>query len=270
VTTAQLTSPRELTRDERQETILRWLDLTRVLAWKNFRQRYLRSRLGVIWALLQPTLQAAVLSVVFVVICKVKRVPHYPVFVLSGIMSWQFFSNACSMGTTSIVDNAALVRKVAVPKVIFPVSAVGGVVIVYVMQVVVLLVGGASVGALGRPTLLLLLAIPLEAALGAAVGVLCASIYVTMRDIRFIIDSALMMGFYLTPVMWDINRLPDSVRPYMAWNPMYGVLSLVRAAVVGMPVDWTGVLSASILTLVIAAIGGWLFHRRSPEFADLV
>lgn len=270
MTTLQLTGAPVITRREQRATLFRWLDLTRVLAWKNFRQRYLRSRLGVIWALLQPTLQAAVLSVVFVVIFKVKRVPHYPVFVLSGIMSWQFFSNACTMGTTSIVDNAALVRKVAVPKVIFPLAAVGGVVIVYVMQSVVLLTGGAVVGTLGRATLLLLLAIPLEAALGAAVGIFCASLYVTMRDVRFIIDSTLMMGFYLTPVMWDIGRLPDSVRPYMEWNPMYGVLSLVRAAVVGMPVDWTGVLSATLLTVAIGVTGGWLFHHRSAEFADLV
>jgi ABC-type polysaccharide/polyol phosphate export permease len=270
VTTVQLTSLRPLSVHEREETMLRWLDLTRVLAWKNFRQRYLRSRLGVIWALLQPTLQAAVLSVVFVVIFKVKRVPHYPVFVLSGIMSWQLFAQACTFGTTSIVDNAALVRKVAVPKVIFPIAASGSTVIVFAMQVVVLLAGGAIVGTLGSATPLLLLAIPLIGALGTAIGIFCASLYVTMRDLRFVVESALMMGFYLTPVMWDVSRLPLSVRPYADWNPMLGGLSLVRAAIIGTPVDWTGVMSATLLTAAIAAVGGWLFHRRSPEFADLV
>ena len=87
----------------RLSRVLHWAGLVRVLAVKNFRQRYLRSKLGVIWALIQPLLQAAVLSFVFIIVFKVKRIPHYPLYVLSGIMSWQFFMQSCTSGTSSMV-----------------------------------------------------------------------------------------------------------------------------------------------------------------------
>jgi ABC-type polysaccharide/polyol phosphate export permease len=247
-----------------------WADLVRVLAVKNFRQRYLRSRLGVIWALIQPLLQATVLSFVFIGIFKVKSIPHYPLYVLSGIMTWQFFQQSALASTSSIVDNAGLVRKVAVPKVVFPIAAVGGVGLVFLLQLVILLGAGAAIGTLHpMAPLLLLLAIPLEAALALSLGVLCTSVHVSIRDIRFIVESGLLMAFYLTPVLWDLHRLPPHIRAVMEWNPMYGVLSLVRGAVLGRPVDWTGVGSAFICAAVLGVAGTWLFRRRSPEFADL-
>lgn len=247
-----------------------WAGLVRVLAVKNFRQRYLRSKLGVIWALIQPLLQATVLSFVFIVIFKVKSIPHYPLYVLSGIMSWQFFQQSCVTGTSSIVDNAGLVRKVAVPKVVFPISAVGGIALVFCLQLIVLLGAGIVMRTLTPMTpVLLLLALPLEAALALAVAVLCTSIHVSVRDIRFVVESGLLMAFYLTPVLYDVHRLPPTVRSVMEWNPMAGVLSLVRGAVLGRPVDWTGVGSAFLCAAVLGIVGTWLFRRRSPEFADL-
>lgn len=254
----------------RLSRVVHWAGLVRVLAVKNFRQRYLRSKLGVVWALIQPLLQAAVLSFVFIVIFKVKRIPHYPLYVLSGIMSWQFFMQSCTSGTSSIVDNAGLVRKVAVPKIVFPLAAVGGIALVFCLQLVVLLGAGIFMHTLTPMTpVFLLLALPLEAAFALSIAVLCTSIHVSVRDIRFVVESGLLMAFYLTPVLYDVSRLPPSVRSVMTWNPMGGVLSLVRAAVLGRPVDWPGVGSAFICVAVLGTVGGWLFRRRSPEFADL-
>ena len=254
----------------RASRVHHWAGLVRVLAVKNFRQRYLRSRLGVAWAFVQPALQAAVLSFVFLVIFKVHKIPHYPLYVLSGVMTWQFFQQSVLAATTSIVDNAGLVRKVAVPKVVFPMSAVGGLLIVFVMQLVLMLAAGGVLGTLRWQTpALLLLALPLEAALALAFGVLTTAMHVKLRDIRFVMDAALQMAFYLTPVLYDFSRLPVRLRELMQWNPMYGVLSLVRSAVLDRPVDWTGVSSAAICTVVIGLAGAWLFRRRSPEFADL-
>lgn len=269
MTTLDLVVGRPFARRERWERLLRWADLIRVLSVKNFRQRYLRSRLGILWALLQPTLQAIVLTIVFVHVFKVK-IPHYTVFVLSGIMSWQFFQQMCMQGTTSLVDNGPLVRKVAVPKAIFPLSAIGGTLLVYILQLSVLFAFAIAAGTLGWATFLLLLSIPLEVGIGAAIAILCCSIHVAVRDVRFMIDSGLLMFFYLTPVIYPITRIPDNARAIMEWNPMYGVLSLVRAAMVAQPVDWHGVFSATVCAVVIAVVGIWLFRRRSPDVADLV
>ncbi|HET7530033.1 MAG TPA: ABC transporter permease [Mycobacteriales bacterium] len=251
--------------------LARWSDLTWVLARKNFRQRYLRSRLGVLWALLQPIAQATVLTIVFLKIFKVHRVPHYPVYVLSGIMTWGFFQQAAIGGTTSVVDNASLVKKVAVPKVTFPVSVVGGVLMVYALQMVVLIGGAASIGTLGASTPgLLLLATLLEAVLGVAVALLFCSVHVAFRDVRFLVESGLVMLFYLTPILWDPSRIPAAYRSYAQWNPMNGVLSLVRGALLERTVDWTAVGISAAMAALVLAVALPLFHRRSSVFADQV
>jgi ABC-type polysaccharide/polyol phosphate export permease len=251
--------------------LARWSDLTWVLARKNFRQRYLRSRLGVLWALLQPIAQAAVLSLVFLKIFKVHRVPHYPVYVLSGIMTWGFFQQAAIGGTTSVVDNASLVKKVAVPKVTFPVSVVAGVLLVYALQMVVLIAGGAAIGTLSPATpALLLLATLLEAVLGVAVALLFSSVHVAFRDIRFVVESGLVMLFYLTPILWDPSRIPAAYRSHAQWNPMNGILSLVRGALLERPVDWGAVGISAGAAVVVLAVALPLFHHRSSVFADQV
>jgi ABC-type polysaccharide/polyol phosphate export permease len=231
----------------------------------------LRSRLGVLWALLQPIAQAAVLSVVFLKIFKVHRVPHYPVYVLSGIMTWGFFQQAAIGGTTSVVDNASLVKKVAVPKVTFPVSVVGGVLLVYLLQMLVLVGAGASIGTLSPATpALLLLATLLEAVLGVAVALLFSSVHVAFRDIRFLVESGLVMLFYLTPILWDLSRIPPAYRSYAQWNPMSGILSLVRGALLDRRVEWSAVGISAVAAVLILAVALPLFQRRSSVFADQV
>lgn len=249
---------------------LQWADLLRVLAMKNFRQRYLRSRLGVAWALLQPIAQASVMSFVFVKIFKVHRVEHYPLYVLSGIMCWQFFQSAAVGGSTAVVDNAGLVRKVAVPKITFPLSAVGGQLLVLSLQLVVLISGSAIIGTLSEAAPLLLLAVLLAALLSTSVAVLFCSMHVSVRDVRFLLESGLMMAFYLTPVLWDPARLPATYRHFLEWNPMTGVLSLVRAALLERPVDWTAVGITCLVIPALLAVALPLFHRQATDFADLV
>ncbi|HET7312392.1 MAG TPA: ABC transporter permease [Mycobacteriales bacterium] len=250
---------------------LHWADLTRVLAVKNFRQKYLRSRLGVLWALLQPLAQAAVLSFVFMKIFKVHKVPHYPIYVLSGIMAWSFFSQAVVGGTTAVVDNASLVRKVSVPKLTFPISVVGGVLLVFLLQTVVLLGGAVQAGTLSPVTpALLLLAVVLEALLGMALAILFCAFQVFLRDIRFVVESGLLMSFYLTPVLYDPSRLPAKYQHLLQWNPMYGVLSLLRAALLGRTVNWTSVAISAIVTMVLLIVAVPVFRHRSADFADVV
>jgi len=250
---------------------LQWLDLVRVLSVKNFRQRYLRSKLGVIWALIQPLAQAGVLSFVFLKIFKVHSIPHYPLYVLSGIMAWQFFQQSVVGGTSAVVDNAGLVRKVAVPKITFPLSVVGGVLLVFVLQLVVLLTGAAVTGTLDATTpALLALSIVVELPLTLGFAILFCAFHVSFRDIRFLVESTLLMAFYLTPVIYDPTRLPPSYRSLLRWNPMDGVLSLERAALLARSVDWTAVGVSAATAVVLLVIGVPLFIRRAGDFADEV
>lgn len=248
----------------------RWAGLTGMLAVKNFRQRYLRSRLGVFWAILQPTVQAAVLAVVFVKVFKVHNVPHYPLYVLSGIMTWQCFAQGTNAATTSALDNSPLIRKIPLPAVVFPMAAVGGVLLVHLLQLTVLLAAGAASGTLGVRTLLLPLGVLLTVALALGVGTLSCSLHVRVRDVKFLIESGLLVAFYVTPVLYDPSRLPENLRTLLGWNPMYGVMSLQRAALLGRAVDWHAVAVAAVLAVVLLVVALPVFRSRSRDFADLL
>ena len=254
----------------RSDRLRHWVGLGRLLAVKNFRQRFLRSRLGIAWAIVQPSVQAVVLSVVFLRIFKMGRVPHYPVYLLSGIMCWQFFQQGTLQGTTSVVDNGGLVRKVAMPKVLFPFAAVGSSLIVFGLQICVVLAVAATQGTLGRQVPLLLVLAPLEFALASGFAVLGASLHVAIRDVRFVIESGLMLGFYVSPILWDPSQLSPHLQHLARLNPMTGLLSLVRGATMSRPVDWAAVGVTLGFAVVVWAVAAPLFARRSRVFADTV
>jgi len=246
-----------------------WLGITGMLALRTFRLRYLRSRIGVGWAFLQPLVQTAVLSFVFVKVFKVSQVEHYPLYVLSGIMTWQAFSGAVNGATTSALDNASLLRKVAMPAVVFPLSQVGSVVLVYLLQLVVLLALAVGFGTAGPGLLLLPVVVALVALVAFSVGLLACSLQVEYRDVKFVVESVLLALFYASPVLYAPERLSPNLARWLELNPMYGVLALARTALLDRPFAGRALLSTGVTVVVLLVVGGLLFRRRSRSFADL-
>jgi ABC-2 type transport system permease protein len=245
--------------------------LTWTLSRKNFQVRYKRAVLGVVWAVLQPAFQAAVLSLVFIRVFKAGTgVDHFPVFVLSGLLPWAFFSQSMSVATVSIVDNGSLVKKVPIPLMVFPLSAIGGTAMAFAAALPVLLVAGVVVGTVGWQLLLLPLAVLLQLLAVVGIATLCASFYPAFRDIRYLVESALLVGLYLTPVLYPPEQLPPVLRDILRFNPLTGVLSLYRAVFLSREVEWSSVGASVLVGVVMLAIGTRVFARRSDEFPDLV
>lgn len=258
---------RAVVRDPR----LRWAaGLVGVLARKNFQTRFKRSYFGVAWVVAQPLVQATVYSVVFLKVFKVTRVEHYPVYVLSGVMPWALTTSGILAATTSIVENSSLVRKVDVPRLVFPLAAIGGSCLAFLAPLVILVVAGGVTGTLGLNTLWLLVALPLQLLLVVAVGVLACSVHVAYRDVRYLLDSALLLLFYSVPVLYAIELVPEAARDLVRANPMTGILSLWRAGVLDRPVDGRAVTVTVLVLPVLTALALWSFQRRSRAFADLV
>ncbi|MCW2542747.1 MAG: sugar transporter, partial [Frankiales bacterium] len=183
---------------------------------------------------------------------------------------WTFFTQSLSGGTASVLENGSLVKKVAMPLEVFPLSAIGGSAIAFAAALPVLLVAGLSVGSVGWQLLLLPLALPLQLLAVAGLATMTAGLYPAFRDVRYFVESSLLVGLYLTPVLYPPERLPDLARQILRFNPMTGVLALYRGAFLSRHVDWWSV-GASLLTgLVLLALGLAVFRRRSDEFADLV
>lgn len=250
--------------------VANYAGLVWAMSRKNFQVRYKRAALGVLWAVLQPAFQAAVLSFVFLKILHIDAVPKYPLYVLSGILPWSFFASSVLAATTAVVDNAALVKKVALPLSVFPVAAAGGTAIAFSASLSVLVVVTAIFGSFGPAVLLLPVALLLELCIIVGVALITGSFHVAFRDVRYVVESAMVVGVYASPILYALERVPDNVRPFIRLNPLTGVLELTRAAVLGHPIDLAAVWAAVGVAAFLLALGAWLFRRRAGEFADLV
>lgn len=251
-----------------QPGLRHWVGISWMLGLRTFRLRYLRSRLGIGWALLQPVVQATVLSLLFLKVFKV-HVEHYPLYVLSGIMTWQAFAAAVNGITTSAVDNAALLRKVRMPAVVFPVSQVTSVLVVFCLQAVVLVLLALVSGTAGPALLLLPLVAVLLALLALGVGLVTCALYVSLRDVKFLVESGLLLAFYASPVLYHPGALSGGIARLLEINPMYGVIALARTALLGEDFPSRALVSTMIGLVVLLAGGGLLFRLRSRSFADL-
>jgi lipopolysaccharide transport system permease protein len=242
-----------------------------LLSREAFRVRYKRATLGIVWAIVQPTLQAFVLLFVFTQIIKFQRVPNFGIYMLSGVLPWAFFSQSVMGATTSIVENAPLVKKVPVPAVVFPLAGIGGAAITYSISLVVVVVGSAIYGTLGFAIFLLPVALFYQLVVIVAIALLTSAMYPAFRDIRYIVEAVVLLGFYVTPIIWSPSIIHnDTLRTTLSFNPMYGVMQTYRLAVAGFHTNLENTLPGALTTLVILFVGILVFRRRKDEFPDVV
>jgi ABC-2 type transport system permease protein len=250
---------------------LRWtLGLIGLLALKNFRTRYKRSFLGVLWVVVQPTLQAVILSFVVVRVFHAQTVGDYTLYVLTGTVVWGFTQVGLNSATTSVLDNASLVKKVRVAPIVYPASSVGGQLLGFLAPLAVLLLLCAVHGTLSWTALLVPAAVALHVLFLLALGLLTASLYVTYRDVAPLVTAVLSLAFYATPILYDVHQLPSWAQDVVRANPMTGVLSLYRAVFLGRGVDTPALVLSLVVSALLLALSLSVFRRRAGEFADLV
>jgi ABC-2 type transport system permease protein len=149
-------------------------------------------------------------------------------------------------------------------------SAVGGTLLAFLAALPIWLVGAVLSGTVGWHLLLLPVVLLLELALILAVGLLASALHPAFRDVKYLVESGLLVGFYATPVLYDPSQLTGTLPALLPFNPMTGVLSLYRAAVLGRPVDGLALAVTLVVTVLLGSLAVVVFRRRCDEFADLV
>ena len=199
---------------------------------RNIKIKYRRSILGLFWTLLNPMALAAIYYFVFKVILKI-QVPHYLVFILSGVLSWNFFAGTLVEGMESIVGNFGLVSKVPVPLQIFPyVGAITNLVTLFFALPI--LVGAAiiSKATIGPSIVLLLFYWGALFFIGYGFSLLMAILFVYFRDLRHIMGIVVQLWFYGTPVIYNETMVPEKFRWILALNPLGYVFSGIHEVLV--------------------------------------
>lgn len=249
----------------------RYWDLLRSLVSRAIKQRYKRSVLGFAWTMLNPLITMIILTVVFSAVFG-NGVARYPLFVIIGLLAWNLFALGSSQGLASIVDSGPLIRKVAVPKAIFPLAAVGANLVNFLLALVPLLVILMVMGfTVTWSVLWVPVGILLVTAFTLGVAMLLATMNVFFRDVRYFYEAGLLAWFYATPVFYPIEIVSPSARAVLTWNPMYVLVEIFRTPLyAGHGPEW-GVLGRAMAEAAIALLVGWrVFRRYEGHFADYV
>ncbi len=246
------------------------------LVLKDFRIRYRNMSLGVLWSLLNPLVMLGVLS--FVMRFAAPQAGHrfFPVFILLGLVTFNFVSLSVSTGNVSLLENASLLRKVPFPRVLLPLSVVLSQVIHSAIQVLLVLGFAVAWRVPASPHLLWLpLIFGVEFAFVIGLVCLCASLNVYFRDMRYLVESGLTVYFWFSPVFYALDsvreHLPPALFALYVLNPLAGCIDAARDVVLEQHApDPVALGTAAGVALLFLVAGFLVFARGEGEYADYV
>jgi ABC-2 type transport system permease protein len=260
------------------DDLRRFGSLTWMLAATDFKLRFFGSALGYVWTLMRPLLLFGVLYVVFAEIVRFgEDVKHYPVYLLSSIVLFTFFSETTTRGVTALLDRESLLRKVHFPRLVIPLAVSLHAMFNLGLN---LLVVFAFILASGITPTADWLQVPLlvgaMVVLGTGVTMLLSALYVRYRDVQPIWEVALQMLFYASPVIYAVTTAPANLQDIVMFNPIAVVLTQFRHAVIDQdaPTAAAAIGGADLLIVPLAivaaifALGLWVFMREAPRIAE--
>ena len=251
------------------------------LSKNDFRKRYAGSYLGVIWALVPPVVQVMMYWVVFDRIFGTARqqaaggveVP-YVLFLTAGLVPWFFFSDAISGGTSALLEYNYLVKKVVFKISILPIIKIIAAFFVHIFFTGVLLLIAALYGY--TPTIYTLQLIYYsfcEFVFVLGLSYATCSVVVFFRDLQQIIGICLQVGIWATPILWNINAMSDTIKPFLKLNPLAYIVEGYRLSIYGDSWFFEHFYSSAyfwIVTALIFVLSSLIFKRLKPQFADVM
>jgi ABC-type polysaccharide/polyol phosphate export permease len=249
--------------------LYRYRDLIFALVSRELKVRYRRSAIGFLWTMLQPLLMMLVLNVVFSSIFRIQMVyGNYAVYALAGVLFWNFFSQSIVASMNSLRGNALLLRKLPIPREVFPLATVISGVINLCLAIVPLLAILLVTGHPFTPALLFLpVAILLAAVFTLGAGLLLSPLAVFFSDVVEMIGVLLSILMYLTPVFYPMSILENT--PYISWvrfNPVRSILEVFRDPIYQGEVPPLTHLTVCLgIALAALAIGAFVFRRSSDR-----
>ena len=260
------------------EDVRRFWSLTFTLAATDFKLRFFGSVLGYLWTLMRPLLLFGVIYVVFTEVVRFgEGVEHYPVYLLTSIVLFSFFSEATSRGVTSLVERENLLRKIRFPRLVIPLSVALSAFFNLLANLVAVFVFLLISGVDPRPDWVQVpLLIAMLVILAAGVTMLVSALYVRYRDMAPIWEVALQLLFYASPVLYVITFVPEDLRKIAASNPIATILTQMRHALIDENAPtaptvlggWVELLIPVGIVAAIFAVGFWVFFRETPRIAE--
>jgi lipopolysaccharide transport system permease protein len=265
---------------QRLQELYRFRDLIYHLVVRELRARYKGSVLGFLWSLLNPLLMMAVFTVVFTLIMPNNSLPNYPIFLLCGLLPWNFFSAGVMTGIHSVVSNGNLVKKVYFPREVLPIASALAQLVNFLLALVVLFALLFVFQANLSPRLWMLpIIILIQTSFIIGIVLFLSAINVFYRDTMMIMDVVILAWFFMTPVFYPLDILPQSyeVMGYVLnvhrlmniLNPMASIINAYRDILyLGTYTEIDFLLRTALSSLAVLAFGYWFFTRLSGDFGE--
>jgi lipopolysaccharide transport system permease protein len=248
-------------------------ELLYFFSWRDLKVRYKQTAVGVLWSVLQPFITMIVFSFFFGTLAKIPSdgVP-YPIFVFTGLLFWQVFSDALGETSNALIVNKAIVTKVYFPRLILPISSVITKFVDFAIAACIMI--GLMFYFGYTPHLEGLLIMPLLLVLtfifAVGLGLFLAAINVKYRDVRYVLPFFIQLLLFVTPVIYPAS-IAGKYSALLALNPMMGVIQSARAALLGTtPINWTLILISFVMSSFVLIIGIIYFKKVERYFADII
>jgi len=249
-----------------------YLYLLQNLVLKDFRIRYRNMSLGILWSLINPLVMMGVLTFVFGYVYGKQQTPFYPLLILSGLVPFNFFTAAWLSGTTSIIVNAQLVKRVPVPREMVPIAAVFSNCVHLAIQLVLLLVMTLSFGL--HPNRFWLWLLPLwllYIVFVCGISLLSSAVSVFIRDTQYVVESFNVVLFWLVPIFYSFDVIPDRFKLVYEVNPVAALVMAMRNILIDNRAPATTLIENMVIAAAVAlGIGLVVFSRLKRGFYEYI
>lgn len=237
--------------------------------------RFSRSKLGALWVIINPLTQALIFTIVLseVLAAKLPGINNkyaYALYLLAGLLAWTTFSETINRSLNLFIENGNLMKKIAFPRICLPIITSGIVAInsilllIAILSIYILLGHTLTLNMLWLPLLLIITLL-----LGISIGLILGTLNVFIRDIGQITPIILQILFWLTPIVYTLETLPQGFGNIFSYNPIYPIIaSFQNVLVFNYPPMWSSLLPLIIITLLLLSSAFFLFRKAAPDMVD--
>jgi lipopolysaccharide transport system permease protein len=242
----------------------------------DYRARFIRSRLGVLWMVIHPLVNAAIFVLVLAEVMAAKLPGMtgdkfaYSIYLMAGILAWSLFSEVVTRCLNLFIESRSLLTKLVFPRICLPLIVAGSALVNNVLLFAAILV---IFGLLGHAPSVNLLWVPLmmfvPLALGLGIGILAGVFNVFVRDVGQVVPVVLQLGFWFTPIVYTSSVLPANVASLLQWNPMAGIVSSYQNVMLYRTSPaWGQLLGVFLVATVLLAMSLFIFRRANDDLVD--
>ena len=249
--------------------IYQYRQMLRSLILTDLRTRYKGSFLGFLWTFVNPLLTLLVYTVIFSTIMRV-NIPHYSMFMFVGLLPWIFFATSLQNSAGVVVRQAGLVKKIYFPRIVLPISTVGAALVNYLLSLAIMVpalyVSGLS---LGGAVVYFAVVLLVQFLLTLGLSIFVSALNVFLRDVEHVLGILLMVWFYLTPIIYLPDMIPDQHRFWFDLNPMKPLIeSYQKIFYYGTAPDLEALLRVGLVGVIVLTASAFLFDRLQRRFAE--